>query len=138
MKNGSLRIVVDTNVLYSFFYNPFGDSGNLMMEAIHSKIKLYSTDTVYREIKNLLTKDFKATEDEAAQIIDGLPVEWIGKEIYTNYMKDTEIIQHKSDRPVLALALALNCGILTFDRHFKAAKRMVKLWKIKELLSSTP
>ena len=134
MRNGSLRVVVDTNIYYSFLYNPFGDIGKLVLEAVNGSIELYSPDIVYEEIRRLLTKDFKVSEEKAIEIIESLPVKWIDRYIYADCMDNTKIIKHESDRPILALALALKCGILSFDNHFRPAKKIVKLWNIKELI----
>lgn len=137
MMNGSLRVIVDTNILYGFFYNPFGDSGKLMLEAINKKIELYSPDVIYEEMRRLLVKNLKLSAEEANHIADALPVNWVEREIYQDSLDKARIIKHKSDRPLLALALTLKCGLLSYGNHLKPAGKYVKLWKMKDLLKES-
>ena len=135
--NGSIRIVVDTNVYYIFLYKPESKAGRIINHALENKIKIFSPDTVKEEMSRLLIRDFKFKEDEKEIIIDSLPVEWVDKEVYKDQMEKACIIKHKQDRPILACALVLGCGVLTANiRHFKPARKLVKIWDIDELLKA--
>jgi len=135
MQNGLSRVVIDTNILYIFLYNPESRAGRLIEAALSKKIGLFSTDSVKEEITRLMKNDFCFSENKISEILEYFPVKWIDKKIYSDFMRQAEIIRHKPDRPVLALAIALNCGIITANKkHFMPAKKIVKIWKIDELL----
>lgn len=133
--NGSIRVVVDTNVYFIFFYNPASKSGKLIEAAIGRKVDLFSTDTVQEELKRVLVRELSFEAEKAENVIVHLPVTWVGREVYQNYLDKAKVVQHKPDRPILALALTLNCGIITANiRDFKPARKIVKIWKIDDLL----
>lgn len=133
--NGSVKVIADTNVYFMFFYKPESKAGELIEAAIKGKIELLSPDTVKEELKRVLVRELGFGESVAENFINYLPVIWINKEFYEAYLYKTAIIKHKPDRPVLALALALNCGIITANiKDFKPARKITKLWKIDDLL----
>ena len=68
-------------------------------------------------------------------ILGSLPVHWYPEEIYLSFMDNAKIMPHKPDRPLVALALLLNCGILSANcKDFKHVKKFVRIWEIDELL----
>jgi predicted nucleic acid-binding protein len=119
-------------------YNPMGKSGKLIKAAIENHIELFSPDSVKEEIKRLVIQRLDFDEVETNNIIEALPTKWIHKELYDDFMGSAKILPHASDRPILATALLLGCGIITANRkHFLPAQRMVKVWDIDELLAET-
>ena len=135
--NGLIKIVADTNVFFMAFYNIKNKASALLNAAIEGKVVIFSPDTVREELKRVLIRELDFTEDMTESSITHLPAIWVGKEVYESCMEKASIIKHKPDRPVLAVALALNCGIITADfKDFKPAKKLVKLWNIDELLKA--
>ena len=135
MKNG-LRVAIDTNILYMFLYRAESKPGLIIKAATEEKIILVSTDSVKEELRRLLKTDFNQTDVEAENIISSLPIEWYNREIYLSFMEEAKIMPHKPDRPLVALALLLNFGILSANHtHFKHVKKVVKVWEIDELLN---
>ncbi len=133
--NGSIRVVPDTNVYFMFFYEPQSKAGQLINAAIMKRVELFSPDTVKEELKGVLIRELDVREEKTENIIGYLPVTWVDRKVYEEYMNKTAIIRHKPDRPILALVLALNCGIITANvKDFKPASKITKLWKINELL----
>lgn len=133
--NGSIKVVVDTNVYFMFFYDPESKAGQLINAAIAKNVELFSTDTVKEELKKVLIKELGFEEARADTIISYLPTTWVDRKFYEAYLDKTRIIKHKPDRPILALALALNCGVITANiKDFKPARNIAKIWKIDELL----
>ena len=118
--NGSnvIRIVIDTNVLFMALYNPFGKAGKIIELANKEKIKLFSTDTVKQELSNVLRRELDFSEEQIILNILKLPITWVEKEVYSEFLDKTKV-KHKADKPVEALSLVLNCGILSADYHFK-------------------
>lgn len=133
--NGSVRIVADTNVYFMFFYDPSRKAGQLINAALDKKVELFSPDTVKEELKRVLIRELGFEDARAENIINYLPATWIDRKFYGGYLGKAAIIRHRPDRPVLALALALNCGIITANiKDFKSARKITKLWKIDDLL----
>ena len=135
MQNGSkIDVIADTNVYFMSLWNPIGKAAKLIISATDEKVYLFSPDTVKEELIRLLKrKGF--SEHEIEDIIPHLPVTWIDKPIYEKFMKASALIKHKPDRPILAAALVVGCGIISANRkHFLPARKLVKIWKIDELL----
>ena len=117
--NGILiKVVIDTNVIFMALYDEKSKAGMVIRAAIEGKIKLYSPDSVKEEISRVLTKELNYSKEDIGKCIDALPIEWIGKEIYSPFLERTKV-KHKADKPVEAVALMVNCGILSADAHFK-------------------
>ncbi len=132
-----LRVVADTNVYFISFYNPESKASRLLNAAIEKRIVLFSPDIVKEELKRVLVRELGFSTEKAESTISYLPITWIGREIYENYMENASVIKHRPDRPVLATAIALNCGIITANvKDFKPARKIVKLWKIDEILKT--
>jgi len=112
------KVVVDTNIIFMALYNPYSKAGEIINTAFLNKIKLFSTDSVKEEIIRVLKHEMNLSDIEINKIILSLPITWINKEIYINQLKNTKV-KHKPDKPIEALAITLNCGILSGDKHFK-------------------
>ena len=112
------RAVIDTNVIFMALYNPESKAGRLIQLALEGKIELFSPDSVKEELLRVLKREMKLKDDKIKQIISSLPIKWINKEIYKSQVKNTKV-KHKADKPIEALAIILNCGILSADKHFK-------------------
>ena len=117
--NGILiKVVIDTNVIFMALYDEKSKAGTVIRAAIEGKIKLYSPDSVKEEISRVLTKELNYSKEDIGKCIDALPIGWIEKEIYSPFLERTKV-KHKADKPVEAVALMINCGILSADAHFK-------------------
>lgn len=136
MQNGSkTRVVADTNVYFMSLYNPLGKAAEFIRKALEGKVSIYSPDTVKEELIRLLQRKFEFNASDINDLIIHLPVSWVERELYENFMKTASVISHKPDRPVLATAIAIGCGIITTNRkHFLPARKFVKVWNIDDLL----
>lgn len=124
--------VADTNVIFMALYNLNSKAGKILLAAIEGKIKLFSTDTVKEEIRRLLTRKLFVEEKDTEAIIDALPITWIEKEAYTDFIDKTRV-KHKEDKPLEVLAIAMNCKIITADKKFgMQSKRVVDVNKLLE------
>ena len=112
------KIVVDTNVFFMSLYNPEGKAGKIINSAIKGKIHLFSPDTVKEELYRVLKKEIGFSDYEINFIIDNLPVTWVDRGIYKNFIDKTKV-KYKADKPIEALSLVLDCGVLSADKHFK-------------------
>jgi len=133
--SGSIKVVTDTNVYFMFFYDSASKAGKLIEYAIAGSTELFSPDTVREELKRVLVRELDFDEAQSEKLINYLPTRWVDKEIYQEFLTKAKIIKHMPDRPLMALAIALNCGIITANiKDFKPAAKLVKIWKIDELL----
>jgi len=112
------KFVIDTNVIFMALYDINSKAGRVIRAAIENKIRLYAPDSVKEEIFRVLKREMLFDEKNIADIISSLPISWIDKKIYEFFLTKTKV-KHKADKPVEALALMLNCGILSADKHFK-------------------
>jgi len=133
--NGSenIKLVIDTNIIFMSLYNPESKAGLIIEKAIENKIILYSPDSVKQELKKVLKRELGLLEEEIKQIINSLPIIWIEKEIYLPVMDKTNV-KHKPDKPIEALAIILNCRILTADTDFNHIKQKINVNEILEEL----
>lgn len=125
------KIVIDTNVIFMSLHNPSGKAGKIIDLANRGKINLFSTDTVKIEIFRVLKRELKWKDEIIAEKINYLPIIWVEKEIYSDFLSKTKI-KHKADKPIEALSLVLNCAILSADAHFRNLKNMADINKILE------
>jgi len=132
-----LEVVVDTNVLFMGLEYPERKAGQILKAGFEGKIPLVSPSTVMTELYRLLQIKLGKPEWYLNYILDSLPVHWYPEEIYISFMEQAKIMPHKPDRPLVALALLLNCGVLSANyRHFRHIKKFVKVWDIDELLKT--
>ncbi len=125
--NGSrIKAVADTNFLFMNIYNRNSKAGKIIDAAIDKKIELFAPDTVKIELGKVLKKEFSFTQEEIEEAFENLPIQWIEKEIYVSSLQKTSV-KHKADKPIEALALILDCGILTADKHFDAVKNKINI-----------
>ena len=118
MKTLKIRLIIDTNIIFMALTNPTGKAALILDMANQGKIELYSPESIKKEIINVLSRELELSQGDIFRIIDGLPIIWIEKEIYSEFLDKTKV-KHKADKPIEALSLALNCKILSADKHFK-------------------
>ena len=121
----SLKIVIDTNIIFMAWYNPFGKCAEVIRKARQNKIQLFSSDSVKKEIL-VVFKRHGLNEEEIKEFLDDIPITWIEKEVYESVLDKTKV-KHKADKPVEAVALILECGVLSANKHFKDAKNIDEL-----------
>lgn len=125
--NGTLiKIVIDTNILVMGTYNKESKSGKILQLAAEEKIILYSPISVKTEFEKALRERFELEENKINIVVGSLPVTWIEKELYEPFLEKTKV-KHKADKPIEAVALLLNCGILSADEHFKSIKQKIDI-----------
>ena len=118
MNGLNLKAVIDTNILFMALYDPNSKAGRIIKAALENKIELYSPDSVKEEIKRVLQREIFYSDKEVEITISSLPIKWIEKEIYIDALPKTKV-KHLPDKPIEALSIILNCGILSANFHFK-------------------
>jgi predicted nucleic acid-binding protein len=132
MNGSNFVFVIDTNVIFMALYNSWSKAGKVIQLALENKIKIYSSDNIKEEIIRILKKELNYSENELNLTLDSLPIEWVCKDVYFQFLGKTEV-KHKPDKPLEALAIALNVRILSADKHFRGNKRKMD---VNELLKS--
>ena len=132
-----MRIVIDTNVLFSALYDPASTPGRIILLAIEEKVELFAPATVRDELERALRGKLRYSDDEWEATLSALPVESVEGAIWEAFMERAKAaITDPDDAPVVALALALQCGIVSGDNAFHPLrKRIVKTWKPRDLKS---
>jgi predicted nucleic acid-binding protein len=128
--------VVDTNIVFSALHDLKSNAGKLLICAIEGRVELMSSEYIKRELERNLKEKLDYSEEEFKETIKALPIKWIEDESYSKEMKKSEkLIKHERDIPILALALYLNCDVVSGDEHFHDVDyRDFKCWKLKELV----
>lgn len=124
-----IRLVIDTNSLFMNFYNPEGNSAKIIELAENGKIILFYPDTVKEELFRVMKKELVIEDWLIIERIESLPINWIDHEIYRNFLDKTKV-KHEPDKPIEAVALLLNCEILSADKHFANRANINKIIKI--------
>lgn len=120
------RFVVDTNVIFMALYDENSKAGKIIEFANKNKIQLFSPESVKEELFRVLKREMDFSEDKINLILDSLPITWIKKEFYEGFLERTSV-KHEADKPIEAVALLLDCGILSADKHFKDRADINKL-----------
>ncbi len=131
-----MNFVVDTNILFSALYNLKSNAGDLLILALHNRVKLIAPMTVNFELVRNLTQKLNFTQDEIERIFEALPVEWVETDVIkSSVMAAEKYITHKNDIPIVACALAFKSDIISGDKHFHPLQKPgIRVWHLKEFL----
>jgi predicted nucleic acid-binding protein len=119
------KIVIDTNILFMAWYNPEGKCAKVLEKANEGKIEIYAPDSVKIKIFRILQEQ-RLSIREIEDFLSDFEINWTDKIIYERFI-DKVKVKHKPDKPVEALAIALDCEILSADKHFKEKINIDKL-----------
>lgn len=120
-----MRIVIDTNILFSSFLFKGSKYRDLIFDESH---KFYSPNFVFLEIfrhKEKILKYTKASEDDVYGFLSSLlkRINFVNEELISedNYKKAASLCKNidENDTPFVALALELNAYLLTGDEKLK-------------------
>ena len=127
-----MKLVIDTNIIFSALYNPHSKAGGIILFAIEGKIELYAPESVKSELTKILEKKLDYEKEEIEETVISLPITWIEKGIYEKYKEEFDL-KDENDRSVAACCLILNCALLTGDKDFDNVKKIkvMKLGKVK-------
>lgn len=117
MNGSSPKAVIDTNIIFMAWYNPLGKCADVLRYAREGRAELFSPDSVREEIIRVFRKN-NFSEEEIEDFVADLPVRWVDKEIYMKVINKTAV-KHRADKPIEAVSIILNYGILSANKHFK-------------------
>jgi len=119
------RIVVDNNILFMAWYSLLGKCARVLEKAGDGELILYAPYSVKTELIRIL-KRANQSDKKIDFFLSTLPVAWVRKEVYGNFINKTKV-KHNPDKPVEALSLALDCKILSADKHFDKIKNKIDI-----------
>jgi len=131
-----MRYLLDTNIIFSGVYDIDSNAGKILLFGIEERIELLAPDYVRNELITILRKKLLFSDSEIEEIISSLFIEWIDDEIYGDYIeKASKIISDSKDVPILACALAMECDIISGDKHFHDLETdEIRIWRLKQVI----
>lgn len=131
-----MEFVVDTNVLFTFFWE--GSFTRKLL--VKQELELFSPEFALEEINShcdeilkktgISLEEFKKLRKELAILVEFIPLEE-----YSSFMDKASAIPDPDDVDFAALALKLNCPIWSNDKGLKQQSR-VKVFSTSELIES--
>lgn len=140
-----MKIVVDTNVLFTFFW----DKSVFKRLSVKQDLELFSPEYALEEINKYMEEILKKTKlskDEFMRLRKELAiiVEFIPLEEYTQFLKQpenlskdlsrNEKIEFLEDIDFIALALKMNCSIWSNDKLLKKQEKL-NIFNTKEIIN---
>jgi len=122
-----MRLVVDTNILVSFFrHNPVNE---IISDSKSLKLQLFTPIYAIEELKNnksdvlkyadISSKEFKEKFSELLTFINIIP-----GDSFKEFESEAKQLIHDKDVPIFALALKLNCPIWSNEPGFRKQSKV--------------
>lgn len=129
-----MRFVVDSNVLFTFFWKDSFSKGIL----VDQDFDFFAPELALEEIKRnsehilkktgILKEKFKELLNDIAIFVEFVPVEE-----YKEFLHKADCISDKNDIDFIALGLKLNCPVWSNDPHLKE-QSLVKVFGTDEFI----
>lgn len=130
-----MKIVVDTNILFSFFWQDSLTRKLLItsnLELISSEIALEEIEKYSQEIKKKLKINDKEFKEEFKKLKE--IVKFVNKKEYSQFLKEAEFISpDKKDAEFFALCIKNSCFLWSNDLIIKSQDR-IKVFSTKEII----
>ncbi len=114
------KFVVDTNVLFTFFWEGSFTKGLLMDPNLEFFAPEFALEEINEHCNEILEKTrispekFKDLRRELCVLVEFIPLQE-----YSNFLKQAPNIPDKDDTDFIALALKLKCPVWSNDSHLK-------------------
>ena len=114
-KQEKLKVVLDTNIYISSFYWKLGNPNKIIDKAIDKKIEVFVSDEILIEIRKILVRDFKESDESIDSKINFV----LG---FANLIDVNDIInlvkEDEDDNKIVECALSANTDyIVSGDAH---------------------
>lgn len=131
-----MKLIIDTNILFSALYDSDPHAGRLILLAAERKVDLLAPESVGRELEHNMMKKLEYSKKEAREIIAVLPVMWLDERIYSPALEIARhYLAHEADVSVLASSFSTDHEIVSGDKHLLSIERkVVKVWKLTQLM----
>lgn len=129
-----MKLVVDTNVLFTYFWEGSFSRSLLISKDLELVSPEYSLEEL-KEHKEEIKKKVRISESDFERVLDELHyyVNFISFESYSSFLKRVNGVPDRNDLDFLALALKLDVPVWTNDKHFKE-QSLVKVYTTVELV----
>ena len=129
-----MKLVVDTNILFSALYDMDSSAGKLLFLSIDGGARLVSTEHIKDELRRILVSKLGYSKDEVVGLIAALAVEWMERGIYDGELREaSKVLDDPADASLLACAAFLGADVVTGDKEVLAARfRKVRVRRLKE------
>ena len=121
-----MMVVVDANIIFSALLSKDGNAFNLFaVNRIFGVFEFVAPDYLFYEIDKRMDKIMsltKLSKKELEDIFSFLKgeIEFVSMDAFEDKSSEaTQLAQHEKDAPYIALALKLNCPILSGDKGLK-------------------
>ena len=127
------KFIVDTNIIFSALYKPVSNAGLLIELALEGKIELYGPEKVREELMKNLKEKLMMNNIEIDAILQGLPLTWLDRTLYENFMRKAQKLISDKDASFLAAHFLTKYPIITGDKEFSNIKG-IKIYKLREII----
>ncbi len=130
-----MKLVVDTNVIFSALYTPDSPPGQIIALALAGDLQLFAPDSVRDELERNLREKLHYSESQWSRTVDALPISWIAAATYELFLPQAAAaIRDPDDVPIVAVALLLGAGVVSGDRAFHPLRKAaVKTWRPRDI-----
>jgi predicted nucleic acid-binding protein len=127
--------IVDTNILFSAYYNPDSRAGSLIDLAMNDRVELCSPEHIRLELLEVLNRKLHYVGDHLLEAVVSLPVRWVDRAVYDDGLGAAmKVVMDESDASLLALASIMGCEIVTGDEEvLRADFHDVKVRRLNEV-----
>lgn len=125
-----MRVAIDSNVIVSAFYDPDSVPGRIIDAGITGRLALCAPVSVRAEVVRVMQRVMEWTPAVASAALQAVRVDWIEEGVFAPYLeRAAALLRDPSDAPVLALAMAIQCDIISGDRDLQVVKcKGLRVW----------
>lgn len=126
-----MRVVIDTNVIFSALYDPASVPGHVIELALEEEIELLAPEPVKEELGRVLREKLGYTDDQWRGTLAALPIDWVEEPVYEQFLPEArEAIRDRDDAAVVALAILLGTGVVSGDGAFHPLEEpVIETWR---------
>lgn len=129
-----MRFVVDSNILFTFFWEDSFNKGILVDQDFDFFAPEIALEEINRNSEHILNKTGISKEKFKELLRDiAIFVEFVWVDEYKDFLKKADCISHKNDIDFVALGLKLNCPVWSNDPHLKE-QSLIKVFSTNEFI----
>jgi predicted nucleic acid-binding protein len=121
-------------VVVSAFYDPDSVPGRIIDAGTTGRVALCAPESVRLELIRVLCKVMDWAPIQATVALQAVRIEWVPAGIFADRLAEAlALLRDPDDAPVLALAMAIGCDIISGDRDLQVVKvKGIRIWRPSE------
>ena len=129
-----MRVVIDTNVVVSAFYDPDSVPGRIIDAGTTGRLSLCAPESVRLELIRVLCRVMDWVPLQASVALQAVRIEWIPAGVFADRLDEAHaLLRDPDDAPVLSLGMAIACDIISGDRDLQVLKvKGIRIWRPSE------